>query len=87
VQSQFIPTPVDLVVTPALTEDEVVELLAAANVTLGPVVLGILPGERQRPMLVYRLEMRRSVIDSRNVVVDANSGAILRQIPMVYDTR
>jgi len=87
VQSQFIPTPTELVVIPALTEDEVVKSLAQSNVTLGSAVLAILPRERQRPILVYTIEMRRSVIDSRSVVVDANSGAILQEIPTVYNIR
>lgn len=87
VQSQFIPTPIELVVIPALTEDEVVKSLAQPNLTLGSAALAILPREHQRPILVYTIEMRRSLVDSRSVVVDANSGAILQEIPTVYNTR
>ena len=90
VQSKFIPTPSGLSVTPALTEDQVVELLAeaaGANVAIGPATLAIFPNEGQIPTLVYTLDVRKSMVDSRRVVVDATNGATLRDVPKVYNTR
>lgn len=90
VQSQFIPTPIGLSLTPALTEDEVVDAVAAtagSNVTIGEPMLAILPRQGQIPKLVYQLEVRRSMVDSRSVSIDANSGAVIREVPTVYTTR
>jgi Zn-dependent metalloprotease len=86
VQGHYAPTPSNLSVRPALSDEEI------EHRTVGQ--LGGILSVRQshltiflhesRPYLAYRLILSRTLTESWEVIADANSGAILRQLPVTY---
>lgn len=88
VQGIYIPTPVHLSLTPNLTENEAKRQLSA-ELDEGFVVnegnLVIFPTDDGLSRLAYEFEVRRSVVERRHVIVDANDGMTLRTIPTVFD--
>jgi Zn-dependent metalloprotease len=89
VQGQHIPTPKKLNLNPAMTLDEVIQGLtdhgdvSPANTDLGPVILPLDDGS---PKLVYQLRSQVSLTDQSILLVDANTGEVVRKVSTIYTT-
>jgi Zn-dependent metalloprotease len=89
VQGQYIPTPEKLNLNPAMTLDEVIQGLtdhgdvSPANTDFGPVILPLRDGP---PKLVYQLKSQVSLTDQSILLVDANTGEVVRKVSTIYTT-
>lgn len=90
VQGQYIRTPAMMDLEPKMTLNAVINAikdhgnLAPASTNSGPVIL---PLDDAPPKLVYRLRSQVSLTDQSILLVDADSGVVLRKLPTIYDTR
>lgn len=89
VQGHYLPTPVEITTSPALTEQEARRLLAeelggAFAVDSGELVL-TLPNVGSAARVAYRYEARQGLTNRREVLVDAETGATLRNTPLVLN--
>jgi Zn-dependent metalloprotease len=86
VQGQYIPTPIDINLTPEMNLDAVVKSIKGQG-EVSPSSTGtlILSLSGEPPRLVYQIRLQVSLTDQSILIVDANTAEVIRKVPTIYN--